>query len=105
MIDGIVWGRNFNRACRKLDLIKKDYLAVHTNVIYELCSNNEYKIIFKNGDCWYALSAEDGLYCGKRVNISYIDSTIDEETIHRIIRPCTSAPPYDAYNYYILDEE
>lgn len=101
---GIVWGRNFNRACRKLDSIKHSYLIGYISIIQEVRTKHEYKLVFENGDSWRALSAGDWSY-GYKANISYIDSTIDEEIVHTIILPCTISLPYNAYNYYNLDEE
>ena len=96
---GIVWGKNFFTACQKLDSIKNDYLASHIDVIKEIHSKDEYKLAFKNGDEWQALSATVNAY-GYCANISYIDSTIDSEIRDTIIIPCTRKIPFCAYNFF-----
>ena len=37
---------------------------------------------------------------GHRCNVSYIERSIPEDVVQYIIKPCTTAFPYNAYNYY-----
>lgn len=56
-------------------------------------------IYFKNGDIWTMANAKDSAR-GHCCNVSYIQRSIPIDIVEQIIKPCTKAFPYRAYNYY-----
>jgi hypothetical protein len=98
---GIVWYTVFEHGCDKLTEIINKYVEWYGEEIIDMVirTKYEYKINFTNGDTWrVALATESSR--GIRANISYIENNINEDIIQQIIKPCTTASPFTAYNYY-----
>ena len=98
---GAVWYNNYESGCNKLTDIINEYVRWYGEEIIEnICkSKNEYYVEFKNGDFWKIIRATDSAR-GHKVNISYIDHNISKVIQQCIIKPCTIASPFRAFNYY-----
>ena len=97
---GIVFGLTTERANRKLDKIiqnYKEYWGIEPNQIIK--SRNEYKVLCANGDIWQACKLHEASR-GKRANIIYIDSEINDAILEQIAYHCATAEPYSAVRYY-----
>lgn len=101
---GIIWYINNDAGLYELDHIKNNYQRKGINFLqyktYSRSKNNkdEY-IIFENGDEWRTCYAGDSSR-GAACNISLIESEIPKEIVDTIIKPCTKALPYRAFNFY-----
>ena len=96
---GSLWGTNCFDAENKLKEIIIKYLNSNINISLEQYSSNNYSIIFSNGDRWEAIKCTENAR-GKKCNISYIQNSISNLSIETIIRPCTIANPFQAFNYF-----
>ena len=52
-----------------------------------------------NGDLWQTAPSYESSR-GIKCNISYVEKGVPEEFINRVIKPCTTAYPYNAITYY-----
>lgn len=97
---GIVWGLTTVDAIIKMEQIERNYEMYRiANVLTRRKSNSTYELVYDNGDYWIACSAKESAR-GQKCNISYIDVRIDPEIIDRIIKPCTTSGPYQAFRYF-----
>ena len=100
---GIIWYTNNEVGLQKLENIKNNYQKKGINFIQYTSQkrgiNKDECIIFENGDQWRTCWASDSMR-GAACNISLIESEIPKEIVDTIIKPCTKALPYQAYNYY-----
>ena len=98
---GIVWGSSFQIAKNKLKEIEEQYERLGYKPLTKRNGNasNTYELVYDNGDYWIACSAKESAR-GHKCNISYIDVQIDPEIIDRIIKPCTTSGPYQAFRYF-----
>lgn len=105
---GIIWYTNNEVGLQKLENIKNNYQKKGINFIQYTSqkrgTNKDECIIFENGDQWRTCKATDSQR-GAACNVSLIENCIPLEIINCIIRPCTKAYPYQAYNYYGNYEE
>ena len=101
---GTVWGSTFQIASNKLDEIIKNYIQYHIPVRRIVKSKNNRWAEFENGDVWRACSAHESMR-GIRSNISYIDYMISPIIIDSVIKPCTTAFPFQAVHYYWPGED
>ena len=98
---GIIWGNTLKNASNKLNEVEENYKRYKTaNLIRKIKTKNEHILEFDNGDYWIAKSARESAR-GCRCNISYIDATIPLEFVETVIKPCTSAGPYQAIKYFL----
>ena len=97
---GVVWGSTFERAVQKLEHIEHRYQSLFISIEKKIKSENEYLIIFENGDIWRATTAFESKR--QRCNISYIDTQIDTIFVEQVIKPVTTCPPYNAIQYYSI---
>jgi hypothetical protein len=95
---GIVWGLTIQDAIMKLKEIEEEY-RLHTNVIACRQTKYVYEIRFENGDHWIACNIHESNR-GHKCNVSYIDGRIDKEVVNRLIKHCTVAYPFQAFNYF-----
>ena len=96
----IVWGRTIENAARKLEEIEYSYKKYSTATLeHKIKSKNRCELIYTNGDHWIALGASESAR-GRKCNISYIDAGINSDIIDCIIKPSTSAGPYQGFHYY-----
>lgn len=96
---GIIWGYTEETAKNKLKEIEENYKLYHTA---EILIRRKNEIIFNNGDRWIASGARESSR-GRRCNISYIDVRIEQDFIDTVIKHCTTAGPYHAFNYYFTE--
>jgi hypothetical protein len=87
----------------KINKIANDY-KLYQNITVEkrIDSVHGIKIYFSNGDFWETIKYSPsftGCFCGKRVNLIYIDRTIPEEVIS-LFKACCTAPPYQGYYFF-----
>ena len=97
----IVWGSNFQIAKNKLKEIEEQYERLGYKPLSKRNGNasNTYELVYANGDMWQAVRAGENAR-GYKVNISYIDRSITDDIIDRIIKPATISPPYTAIHYF-----
>jgi hypothetical protein len=96
---GTVWGVTRERARLKLWEIVEDYERMGIKPIRKVDSMSSSFVEFDNGDYWVAIKASENQR-GRRSNISYIDYAIPEDIINTIIKPATTALPFQAIRYY-----
>lgn len=96
---GIIWGSSITRAQDQLKQVCYKYKIIGIKCKQERHSHYMSEIIFENGDLWIALKACENAR-GYRCNISYIDDSIDNDIVDRIIRPATRALPFDGIKYF-----
>lgn len=96
---GIIWYNNRNRGEEKINEIVNHYNFMGIRIIKKLNSKNNSFVIFENGDIWSLVDATESAR-GQRCNISFIEQSIKKDFINIIIKPCTTALPFTAYNYY-----
>lgn len=97
---GIIWGVDRGSCGRKLEALIKDYELYWNIKTFEIKETRDrVRVKFENGDIWEAYVAHESNSCGKRCNVSLIDSDIDADLIHGI-QTCTICPPYGAISYY-----
>ena len=101
---GVVWGATSQTANDKLDQIIKDYRLYRIKPKTIRKSKNGYSVEFENGDIWRAIKACESTR-GIRTNVSYIDRMISPMFVDEIIKPCTTACPFQAFHYYWPDWE
>ena len=103
---GIIWYINNEIGLQELENIKNNYQKRGINFIQYTSqkrgTNKDEYIIFENGDQWRTCFATDSMR-GAACNISLIESNIPQNTIDTIIKPCTKALPYRAFNFYSSD--
>lgn len=97
---GIVFGRTFENAKEQFQTIIDRYQSMQIEIEKPIIKTKyELKGCFTNGDVWSAIAvANCGL--GRRCNIAYIDDEINSHVVDTIIKPCLTASPYCAYNYF-----
>lgn len=96
---GIVWGRFYVHAAKKLEEVINDYLKAGIKVVKRANSKGVSHVRFSNDDYWEALGMTESAR-GRCVNISYIENTIPDDFVKTIILPCTKALPYTAISRY-----
>ena len=100
---GTIWYDDFTRGQIKLGEIKKEYYKNEVRTIKEMYQNYDNHMMmtveFDNGDIWYLRSAYS-ILCGRRTNVSYIESTIPRDIIMHIIKPCAYSTPFIEYKEY-----
>lgn len=96
---GIIWYNNRSRGEEKINEIINRYDIMGIRIIKELNSKNNSFVIFENGDIWRLVDATESAK-GQKCNISFIEQGIKKDFINIIIKPCTTALPFTAYNYY-----
>lgn len=98
---GIVWGNTLDRAIKKLEEIKQNYLNYTKEILVQ-----ETKDLFtmSNGDYWKAVKVSTSAK-GYKCNISYIDVNIPYQDINTIVIPATTSYPYCGYKYFDFMEE
>lgn len=62
-------------------------------------SKNFLRFYADNGDFWQTAPSYESSR-GMKCNISYVEKDISEDFINRVIKPCTTAYPYNAITYY-----
>lgn len=62
-------------------------------------SKNSLRFYADNGDFWQTSPSRESSR-GMKCNISYVERGVPEEFISRVIKPCTTAYPYNAITYY-----
>lgn len=98
-IEGIVWGRSLVEAKEQLDRIRAGYEIRKIKETFCVRGNYIEESFFENGDHWMIVIARDSAK-GRRCNISYISSEIDDELINNIIIPATTGLPFSAWRFY-----
>ena len=96
---GIVWYNNFKIGLEKITDIKNKYIKYGIEINTERRTSYSTTIYFENGDIWMIVPAKENSK-GYSCNVSYIERDIPKDIIECVIRPCTKAFPYQAYNYY-----
>ena len=96
---GVVWGSTFQIAIRKLDEIIEQYKRCQILPKRINKSKYNYFVEFENGDVWRACSQRESMR-GIRSNIAYIDQMINPIFVDTVIKPCTTALPFQAIHYY-----
>ena len=96
---GIVWYNNRSRGEEKISEIIYHYDFMGIGIIKQINSKNNSFVIFENGDIWRLVGTTDSAR-GQRCNVSFIEQSIEKDFIDIIIKPCTTALPFIAYNYY-----
>ena len=96
---GIVWYKNRSCGEEKINEIINRYDLMGIGIIKKINSKNNSLIIFGNGDTWRLMAVADNVI-GQKCNISLIEQSIEKDFIDTIIKPCTIASPFTAYNYY-----
>lgn len=104
---GIIWYDNKTEYGRKKaferfeqlieDYSKRNIMITKTKKSYFFAF-----VQFENGDYWRVFSTNENNR-GAACNVSLIESDIPKEIIDTIIKPCTKALPYRAFNFYYSD--
>lgn len=96
---GAVYAKTYKRAVEKLFDIIKRYRDLKFYITNEHHNNKEFKVVFSNGDIWYAYQHNGSNSCGRRYNIIYIDNQFsDDEKL--TLRTCATLPPYTGITYF-----
>lgn len=98
---GIVWGNTLDRAIKKLEEIKQNYLKYTKEILVQETKDS---FTMSNGDYWKAVNVPTAAR-GYKCNISYIDVSIPYQDINMIVTPATTAYPYCGYKYFDFMEE
>lgn len=98
---GIVWGNTLDRAIKKLEEIKRNYLNYTKEILVQETKDS---FAMSNGDYWKAVKTTASAK-GNRCNISYIDVNIPYQYINEIVIPATTTYPYCGYKYFDFIEE
>jgi hypothetical protein len=61
--------------------------------------------VFDNGDFWQVIKIPSARVVGSRLNVSYIQRSIPEEVIQKVICPSTKATPFHSYCYFTGEGE
>ena len=97
---GIIWGADRNVCGRRLERLIKEYeLCWEAKPLEIKETRDKIWVKFEYGDVWEAYVANESNSCGKRCNVSLIDSDIDADLIHKI-ETYTTCPPYSAIGYF-----
>ena len=97
---GVIWGADRDACGRRLERLIKDYELYWEAKPLEIKeTRDKIWVKFEYGDVWEACVAHESNSCGKRCNVSLIDSDIDIELMNRI-ETCTTCPPYHAIVYF-----
>lgn len=97
---GIIWGADRNACGRRLERLIKDYELYWDAKPLEIKeTKDKIWVKFEYGDVWEAYVAHESNSCGKRCNVSLIDSDIDADLIYKI-EACTTCSPYGAIGYF-----
>lgn len=95
---GVVWYNSRVNGLKKIQAIQQEYERMKIKVDIRI-TTSRVALYCENGDIWRMYPASDsarGIAC----NVSFIERGIDEEIIQSIIKPCTKAMPFRAFNYY-----
>lgn len=101
---GAVWGSTFQIASNKLDEVIERYTMYKIPPKRTTKSKYNYWVEFENGDVWRACSAHESMR-GVKSNVAYIDRLINPIFIDTVIKPCTTALPFQATHYYWPGED
>lgn len=96
---GVIWSYTFDYGKEKLQSIENAYNLIHIPTIKRIESQSTCQLVFENGDVWRVVRAHENMR-GCRANISYIDHRIDPIFINTIIKPCTTALPFNGTQYF-----
>lgn len=101
---GAVWGSTFQIASKKLDEVIEQYTMYRIPPRRVTKSKYNYWVEFENGDVWRACSARESMR-GIKSNVAYIDQMISPIFVDTVIKPCTTAFPFQAVHYYWPGED
>ena len=100
---GIVYGKTLDTAAQQLCKIIQDYKLYDQVKIEEIIPNTTI-VKLTNGDIWTCHEYNDSNICGRRCNIVYIDSSIQEEEAKLNMELTACAPPFQGIYYYYGQE-
>jgi len=96
---GIIWYyENKDQAFELLKKMQRGYENLNIGTKIRATKTN-IALYCDNEDIWRIYPARSSGK-GHRCNISYIEYGTPKEIIATLIRPCTTAYPYSAFNYY-----
>lgn len=102
---GIVYGKTFQAATNKLEQIIAEYaLFEKVEVVYQQKTHSKQVVRFKNNDVWTAMSISSSNTCGRRCNVVYIDSNIEDKDLEIDMRLTACSPPFQGIYYYYGQE-
>lgn len=99
---GIIWSKFTPRAVMALRFLDQDYRnqGIEPVEMKPESDLSDIRIIkYDNGDEWQIVAATTTSR-GYRCNLSYIDSEINPEIVKTIIKPATTALPFNGFNYF-----
>lgn len=96
---GAIYAKTQEKAVQELFEIIKKYRDLKFYVTNEHHNSKEFKVVFSNGDTWYAYQHNGSNSCGRRFNIVYIDDDfLDDEKF--LLGTCATLPPYTGITYF-----
>lgn len=96
---GAVYAKSQERAVGKLFDIIYRYRDLKFYITEEQHKGKEFKVVFSNGDTWYAYKHNGENSCGRRFNIMYIDNNFSADE-KLTLRTCATLPPYTGITYF-----
>jgi hypothetical protein len=102
-VRGIVFGKTLDIAGQQLCKILEDYRLYYQIKIEEIVPNTTV-VKLTNGDIWSCYEYNASNTCGRRANVVYIDSSIQEEEAKLNMQLTACAPPFQAIKYYCGQE-
>lgn len=94
---GIIYGKTLQSAQLKLQHIINDYEFYNIATMEKRLQN---QVIFSNGDVWTAYAYNPLNTRGRKCNVVYIDSHIEDEEDKWEMECVACAPPFQAITYY-----
>ena len=96
---GIIWYNNKQIGQKKFEQLIRNYERDRIGIIHLYKFASQQAVLFENGDMWKTQKANDsGIGC--RCNVSLVERSIPLEKYECIIKPSTTAIPYQAIGFY-----
>ena len=96
---GAIFAKTYKKAVEKLFDIIKNYRDLKFYITNEHHNSKEFKVVFNNGDIWYAYQYNGSNSCGRRFNIIYIDNDFSDDDKFTLYT-CATLPPYTGITYF-----
>ena len=98
-MNGVIWYNSKINGENQLKNIVSNYKKLNIFPEVKKTYLNSCMVVFNNGDIWECHPIQECIK-GKKINISYIEKTIEKDVVNTIIEPMTTAYPYSGINFY-----
>lgn len=97
---GIIWYYTSKEVGKlRLEDLVEEYKKINIEVEQSWVNATSAAVIFKNGDRWEVVPANDRSR-GRACNIALIEKCTPQDIVDTVILPCLKNYPFRAYNYY-----